>query len=40
LDHVQYTSWRADDNMDAFLENSDILADDGSSNTCVTLGRR
>ena len=37
LNHVQYTSWRADNNMDAFLKDSDILSDNRTSNTRVAL---
>jgi hypothetical protein len=37
LDHIQYTSWGTNDNMDTLLENSDIFTDNGSSNTSMTL---
>jgi hypothetical protein len=37
LDHIQYTTWGADDDVDTLLEDSDIFTDDGSSNTSMTL---
>jgi hypothetical protein len=37
LDHVQYTTWGSDNDVDAFLKDSDIFTDDGTSNTSMTL---
>jgi hypothetical protein len=37
LDHVQYTSRCSDNNVDSFLENPNILTDNGTSNASVAL---
>ena len=37
LNHIQHTSRCTNDDMDTFLKNSDILANDSSSNTSVAL---
>jgi hypothetical protein len=37
LDHIQYTTWSTDDDVDALLEDSDIFTDDSSTNTSMTL---
>jgi hypothetical protein len=37
LDHIQYTSWGTDDDVDTLLKDSDIFTDYSSADTGMTL---